>query len=265
VIDVSNKNALSLITTFNYPGSGTHNGAITPDGRYIFVGDEIGVSGNHTRVFDISDIHNVSLAANIIVDPNAIAHNCYLRGDLLFIAHYTEGCRVFEVSDPSNPVEVAHYDTWFPANYGFDGMWTAYPMLPSGKIIASDMTTGLWVFTMQDTDADGIFDVTDNCVSIGNDNQLDSDGDGMGDQCDPCSCPCANDPFCDGSFSDILDVVLTVSDAFRSSPGAIDAGCPRARTDVDGSGLTDIIDVLRVVSVAFRNGSRAALYTDPCQ
>ena len=264
-IDVSNKNAPSLITSFNYPGSGTHNGIITADGKYMFVGDEIGTSGNHTRVFDISDIDNVSIVANIIVDPLSVAHNCYLRGDLLFIGHYTEGCRVFEVSDPVNPVEVAFYDTWLPATYGYDGMWTAYPLLPSGKIIASDRSTGLWVFTMSDVDSDGIFDVTDNCVNIANADQLDSDDDGIGDACQTCNCPCANDPVCDGIVSDVLDVVRAVNVAFRGFPADTDAGCPNQWTDVDVSGNTDVLDVVRVVNVAFRGFTVAVSYMDPCQ
>jgi choice-of-anchor B domain-containing protein len=263
-IDVSNKNAPALITTFNYPGSGTHNGIITADGRYMFVGDEIGTSGNHTRVFDISDIDNVSIVANIIVDPLSVAHNCYLRGDLLFIGHYTEGCRVFEVSDPLSPVEVAFYDTWLPATYGYDGMWTAYPLLPSGKIIASDRTTGLWVFTMADTDVDGIFDVTDNCVSDPNPDQADSNGDGIGDVCQSCNCPCASDPACDGILSNVADVVTTVDVAFRGVAGTTDVGCPFERTDLDASGATSVVDVVRVVNVAFRGGSTAANYVDPC-
>lgn len=263
-IDVTDKNAPAPITTFNYPGSGTHNGIITADGKYMFVGDEIGTSGNHTRVFDISDITNVSIVADIIIDPLSVAHNCYLRGDLLFIGHYTEGCRVIDVSDPTNPVEVAYYDTWLPASYGYDGVWAAYPLLPSGKIIASDRSTGLWVFTMADTDADGIFDVIDNCVDDPNPNQADADGDGVGDACDPCMCPCAYDPVCDGVYSDATDVITTVNVAFRGVPGITDADCPFERSDVDASGATNAVDVVRVVNVAFRSGTIEDNYVDPC-
>ncbi len=264
VINVANKNAPSLITAFNYPGSGAHNGVISADGRYLFVGDEIGTNGNHTRVFDISDVTNVSLVANIIVDPLAVAHNCYLRGDLLFIAHYTEGCRVYEVSNPLSPVPVAHYDTWVPASYGFDGMWTAYPLLPSGKIIASDRTSGLWVFTMDDSDGDGIFDVTDNCALVPNPAQEDTDADGTGDACESCACLCAYDPSCDAIVSDVLDVVTTVNVAFRGFAPVGDPGCGTERTDVNRSGSTDVVDVVRVVNVAFRGGTVEENYVDPC-
>lgn len=38
----------------------------------------------------------------------------------------------------------------------------------------------------EDSDADGIPDATDNCVTVANLDQHDDDGDGVGDACDPC-------------------------------------------------------------------------------
>ena len=41
--------------------------------------------------------------------------------------------------------------------------------------------------TNTDTDNDGIFDVDDNCLLVANPDQLDSNNDGIGDQCDQIS------------------------------------------------------------------------------
>ena len=146
LIDVSNKTAPSLVSNWNYASSGAHNVEFSFDGKYVFQGDEIGGSGNHTRVWEISDPFNTSLASEIIVDPSAVVHNCYVWQDtLLVIGHYTEGVRVWNVKNPSAPFEVAYYDTYQPAAYGYLGCWSVYPYFASGKIIASDMQTGLYV------------------------------------------------------------------------------------------------------------------------
>ena len=45
-------------------------------------------------------------------------------------------------------MEVAFFDT-FPGNdaIDFDGAWSVYPFLPSGTIIVSDISNGLFVLT----------------------------------------------------------------------------------------------------------------------
>ncbi|MEM1044270.1 MAG: T9SS type A sorting domain-containing protein, partial [Bacteroidota bacterium] len=132
--------------TIIYPATyqGAHNVCATPDGETIFVGDEIG-SGPWTRAFDVSDLSDPEFLTSIIVDENAPVHNCYVEGDLLHIAHYTEGYQVFDVSTPASPEQVAFYDTFPQAGSGFNGAWTAYPYLPSGRTIISDLQGGLFV------------------------------------------------------------------------------------------------------------------------
>ena len=123
--------------------------ATTEDGATLYVGDEVGTSGNWIRIFDARDPDDVEQVGEIVVDPDAIVHNCYVRGDRLYVAHYTEGLRVFDVSAPHAPVEVAYLDTYLDPGYGFNGAWTAYPFLPSGKILVSDLQSGLWVVALE--------------------------------------------------------------------------------------------------------------------
>ena len=156
VVDVSNPTQPALMTTFNYPGSGAHNVCSTADGRYLFVGDEIGTAGRWTRVFDVSDLDNVELVAEIVVNAEATVHNCHRVGDRLFIGHYTEGVRVWNIADPTQPVEVAFYNDpllGVSDTSPTSGIWTVWPHLPSGTLLASNYkvasgSPGLLLFTL---------------------------------------------------------------------------------------------------------------------
>src|SRR5690606_38295279 len=67
----------------------------------------------------------------------------------IVISYYHDGVQVYDISDPRNPVRAGFYDT-YPENTnfsGFQGCWGVYPYLPSGNIIASDITHGLFVLT----------------------------------------------------------------------------------------------------------------------
>ncbi len=233
IINVSNKTAPKLISRFNYPGSGAHNGELSYDGKYLFIGDEIG-SAPHTRIFDVSNPLNVSFVDDMLVDPLSISHNCYRKNNILYIAHYDRGVRAWDVSDPQNAVEVGFYDTNPDPGGGFDGCWTAYPM-PSGRIIASDMLRGLFVLN---------FD---------------------GPQTPYCACACHGDPHCNVSL-DIVDVVQTLNVAFRGSQDITDPGegCPTSPSDLDCSDTTDITDVVRMINVVFRGMDPATEICNPC-
>lgn len=44
--------------------------------------------------------------------PQVGIHNFEVHGTRAYIAYYQDGVRVVDLSDPANPVEVAHYNTW---------------------------------------------------------------------------------------------------------------------------------------------------------
>ena len=148
ILDVSNPSNVQLLANFNYEGSGAHNCWTTENGNYVIVGDEIG-DGNWIRIFDIQDLDNISMVAEYIVDPESVVHNAYVDGNLLYVAHYTEGVRIVDLSNPESPVEIAYYDTYLPNEYGYKGCWSVFPYFESGKIIASDLQSGLFVLEHQ--------------------------------------------------------------------------------------------------------------------
>ena len=67
------------------------------------------------------------------------------------MSYYHDGVYVYNMNDPKNPEVIAWYDT-YPQNgeqySGFEGCWGIYPYLPSGNLLAFDMTNGLFVLRM---------------------------------------------------------------------------------------------------------------------
>ncbi|MCH7574217.1 MAG: choice-of-anchor B family protein [Candidatus Marinimicrobia bacterium] len=151
VLDLTVKSSPVRIHTFGYDGNWVHNTATSEDGNFLFVGDENGTNGRWTRVFDVSDVTNPVMVAEIIVDPNGTTHNSYVLGAYLYIAHYKKGLRVIDISDESNPIEVAFYDTYPGGGDRFNGAWSVYPYFASGKLIVSDLISGLFVLKLSET------------------------------------------------------------------------------------------------------------------
>jgi choice-of-anchor B domain-containing protein len=224
LLDVTDKTDIQLIGHFNYANSGAHNGAFSNDGNHLFIGDEIG-AGRWTRCFNVSDPTNVSFVSNLIVPGAQVVHNCYLKGDYLVISHYSEGVRIWNVANPAAPFEVAYFDTFPTGAGGFTGCWHNYPYFPSGRIVASDMTYGLYLLTSP------LLPPDPGCC-VGTRGDLNSDG----------------------SFNtDILDLTFAVDRIFRGGdqPGCDDEG------DINADGtVCNILDLTFIIDLIFRGGAQ---------
>ena len=139
---------VELASLTSYPDDGyNHSGWLSDDGTIYAMQDEN--HGYDVKILDVSDFNNISVLAilNSGVDPQSMAHNGIIKGDLAYIPYYHDGLRVFDISDPINPVQTWEYDTYSPNSHAsYKGAWGVYPNLPSGNIIVSDMQTGLYVF-----------------------------------------------------------------------------------------------------------------------
>lgn len=151
IVDVSDKFNPILISTVNYSNIGyTHQGWLTEDHRYFILGDETDELnvGFNTRsiVFDFIDLDNPTVRRNYSGPTQAIDHNGYVKDNQFFLANYTAGVRIINVSSITNMSEVGFFDT-FPNNdaASFNGAWSVYPFFPSGNIIVSDINNGLFV------------------------------------------------------------------------------------------------------------------------
>ncbi len=148
VINAANKDNLTTITSWvNNPNPFPHNAALTAGRTYIYTTDETSTPPGKLKVWNISNLSNVTFVTNWQPTgiTNAIVHNVEIYGNYALVAHYTAGIRLINITNPAAPVEAAWYDS-YPANNNnsYNGCWGVY-MFPSGKIIASDRQTGLYV------------------------------------------------------------------------------------------------------------------------
>lgn len=145
--DVSDPANISIQGTIQTPNTFTHNIWATSNGVYAFTTDER--ANAPTAAYDVSDPLDMELLGEFrparSLNTNTIPHNVHVKDNFLVISHYTDGVEIVDATDPGNMVEVGFYDSWTGANGNFNGVWGAYPFLPSGLVLASDITNGLFV------------------------------------------------------------------------------------------------------------------------
>ena len=153
ILDVTDKENPEWIQSITYENGGyTHQGYLSEDQRYFLLGDELDElnfgSPTSTKIFDLSDLSNPKLHLNYFAGVNAIDHNGYTKGDQFFIASYTAGLRVLNISgiDEKKVEEMGYFDT-YPVNNNaaFAGAWNVYPYFESGVIAINDINSGLFL------------------------------------------------------------------------------------------------------------------------
>ena len=126
----------------------------------------------YLRIYDYSDLSDpVQIGEYRTPNSGALGaqgsgdytiHNPMLMGTEVYISWYSDGVRVVDVSDPTNPVEVAYFvppagrNPVKPPQRGTlsntTQVWGVYPDEETGLVFASDMNTGLWILRRTDMD-----------------------------------------------------------------------------------------------------------------
>jgi hypothetical protein len=147
-------------------------------------------------------------------------------------------------------------------------------------------------YASADTDADGVSDCDDNCLSVSNPGQEDSDGDGVGDACDGCSgagtADADGDGICDGEddcsaifnpdqedtdgdgFGDACDTCAGFGTEDADGDGTCDGtdNCPTVpnpgQGDSDGDGFGDVCDSCAGVGTEDADGDGICDAADNC-
>lgn len=156
IYDISNiANPQLLVSIQDQTIRYNHSGWTSKDGGYLYICDELALApAPDIIIYDIRDIAN-PVRVGEYGDPTATVHNLYVIGDYAYVSYYTAGFRIFDVSDPTRLVEVAHFDTSPGTGEGFLpgqplGDFGVYPFSPSGTIYVSDTEnvsdTESWLF-----------------------------------------------------------------------------------------------------------------------
>ena len=145
--DVSDKDDITLINTQNTPFNFTHNAWLNDASTVVFTTDE--KANAPVAAYDITDptdIFELDQYTPIeTLGDGVIPHNVHVWEDWLIISYYSDGGIIVDASRPENLIEVGNWDTFFGGGTGFQGVWGAYPFLPSGLVLLTDIGTGLYV------------------------------------------------------------------------------------------------------------------------
>lgn len=151
IIDVSDKSNPVILGTAETSLNFTHNLWLSDDGKYLFSTDE--KPNGKIDAYDISELPHIrridSFEPVDVKGRGAIPHNVHYYNGYLVISWYTSGCVIVDAHNPANLIQVGAYDTFDGPDGGFNGAWGAYPFLPSGKILISDIQSGLYVLNPQ--------------------------------------------------------------------------------------------------------------------
>ncbi len=127
----------------------THNAWASEDGNVLYTTDERGNA--YVDSYDISDPNNPrrldSFQPLETAGRGVIPHNTHVLDGFLWTSWYTDGVVIIDGNKPDNLIKVGAYDTFDGPDGGFSGCWGAYPYLPSGLLLTSDMQTGFYIFS----------------------------------------------------------------------------------------------------------------------
>lgn len=148
----SANNFVQLGSLSSYQSSGyNHSSALTPNGQILVFTDEV-PNGLPLKVANVSNLSNIQVLSTTNQFPQTTPHNPFIvNNQYCFMASYTEGLQLYDISNPLAPVLAGYFDT-YPQGGGnnnnwvyWKGLWGAYPYFPSKTIFALDMNNGLFL------------------------------------------------------------------------------------------------------------------------
>jgi choice-of-anchor B domain-containing protein len=143
IFDLTSPETPALLTRFALPSSGfVHNAWPTEDDQFLMTTEE--TRDKSVKMWDLRDPDTIRMTDEYRI-PSTTAHNVHIKGRFAYISYYTEGLRVVDISNPDSIFEAGYYDTFSGPSGEANGAWGTFPFFPSGKILISDIESGLYV------------------------------------------------------------------------------------------------------------------------
>ena len=143
-----------LVGAFSdYPRRTSHSNWVTTTsgGRKVSVtGDEDW--GAHVRIIDVDEQSPTFMEqlGEFSLRPEVSVHNIMAIGDRAYVAHYQDGFRLLDISDPTAPTQLGYYNTWSAQTGGsffFEGAAGVDVDPAAGLIYVADSWRGLIILT----------------------------------------------------------------------------------------------------------------------
>lgn len=135
------------------PNYYTHQGWLSEDQRYFFLGDELDeffgpAEERTTYLWDMADLENPELIGVHTDGNTSIDHNMFVSGNLLYQSNYTSGLWIYDTwkIDQGRITSRGYFDV-FPADdrTDFFGTWGNYPFFGDGKVVVTSSDEGVFV------------------------------------------------------------------------------------------------------------------------
>jgi choice-of-anchor B domain-containing protein len=135
------------------PNYYTHQGWLTEDHAYFFLGDELDeffgpAEERTTYLWDMGDLENPEVIGVHTDGNTSIDHNMFVHDDLLYQSNYSSGLWIYDTWKVEQGRMTARgYFDIFPANdvTDFFGTWGNYPYFGDGKVVVTSSDEGLFV------------------------------------------------------------------------------------------------------------------------
>ncbi|QSQ11747.1 LVIVD repeat-containing protein [Myxococcus landrumensis] len=154
ILDPTDPAKVKKVGAYKYPRAASHATRVGRINGHLMAFEGGEGWGAHLRVLDLADERNPRLVGEYKLSPEVSIHNMELVSARLYLAHYQHGVRVLDVSGPSKPREIAHFNTWRETDaYRGTAPWDGaigIRVPGDGYVYVVDTSRGLLIFPEPD-------------------------------------------------------------------------------------------------------------------